>query len=58
MAPTELNTLLNALRDRDIGLGEDDVAWAFEDKTAKESASAWVNEYLQSSTLLTKDELA
>ena len=50
MAPTELETLLQALRERDIDLGADDVAWAFEDKTAKEGASAWVNQYLQPST--------
>ncbi|EME44294.1 hypothetical protein DOTSEDRAFT_172437 [Dothistroma septosporum NZE10] len=57
MAAKELGTLLNALRDRDINLGEDDVAWAFEDKSAQDSASDWVNQYLQPSTLLTKDEL-
>lgn len=54
----ELKTLLRVLEERDIPLGEVDVAWAFASTKTKGSASSWVQEFLQPSTLLTKDELA
>lgn len=54
----ELKTLLRVLEERDLPFGADDVAWAFESSKTKESASSWVKEFLQPSTLLTKDELA
>lgn len=54
----ELKTLLRVLEERDISLGADDVAWAFESSKTRDSASSWVQEFLQPSILLTKDELA
>jgi hypothetical protein len=52
-----LSNILSILEERDIALGRDDVAWAFERPETKESLTAWVNEYLTPETLLTKDEL-
>jgi hypothetical protein len=59
MAPgsDELYTLLRVLKERGIALGEDDVAWAFESESNRAQAAAWVQKYLQPSTLLSKDEL-
>ncbi|KAK4499020.1 hypothetical protein PRZ48_009532 [Zasmidium cellare] len=57
MAPTELETLLHALSERDIPLNEDDVAWAFETAGTRDKAASWVKQHLHTTTLLTKDEL-
>jgi hypothetical protein len=57
MASSDLAALLTALRDRDIPLGKDDIAWASENQKSRLKASTWVQEYLQPATLLTKDEL-
>lgn len=57
MAPTELQHLLQVLNDRDIGLGHDDVAWAFQSWGTQNEAKGWVQEYLTPPTLLTKEEL-
>ncbi|KAF7198276.1 hypothetical protein HII31_00015 [Pseudocercospora fuligena] len=58
MALTEMRDLIQALSDRNIDLGEDDVAWAFEGSKTRKNATQWVQEYLQPATLLTKEELA
>ncbi|CAK4033213.1 Hypothetical predicted protein [Lecanosticta acicola] len=52
-----MEALIRALRNRDIPLNEDDVAWAFEGTQTRRDASKWVQQYLRPSTLLTKDEL-
>lgn len=57
MASKEYEHLLEVLQSRDIALGVDDVAWAFADSPTRDKAETWIRKYLQSSTLLTKDEL-
>ena len=52
-----LKTLIDALRDHDIPLGRDDVQWAFESAKTGDDMTAWVEEYLNQSTLLSKEEL-
>lgn len=52
-----LERLLVVLNDRDISLGRDDVAWAFESAKTGNEARAWVDKYLGEETLLTRDEL-
>ncbi|EKG15579.1 hypothetical protein MPH_07245 [Macrophomina phaseolina MS6] len=52
-----LNHLLTVLRDRRVPLTRDDVQWAFESAKTQNDAVAWVNEYLGSNTLLSKEEL-
>lgn len=49
--------LLSALYKRGIDLGTDDVNWAFESQKTKTDLSTWIREHLDSSTLLTRDEL-
>lgn len=51
--------LLNVLEERglDASLDLDKVLAAFEDEDIKRDAAAWVNEYLNEDTLLTKEEL-
>lgn len=49
--------LLSALYKRGIDLGPDDVDWAFASPKTKAELTAWIVEYLDSSTLLTRDEL-
>ncbi|KAE9973974.1 hypothetical protein BLS_003326 [Venturia inaequalis] len=49
--------LLSALYKRGIDLGPDDVNWAFESQKTNAELTAWIREYLDSSTLLTRDEL-
>jgi hypothetical protein len=49
--------LLSALYKRGIDLGTDDVNWAFESQKTKSELLTWIREYLDSSTLLTRDEL-
>jgi hypothetical protein len=50
--------LLNVLKERGIGLGSDDIAWAFASSKTRDQAIAWVKEYCQDATLLTANELA
>ncbi|CAK1363178.1 unnamed protein product [Cercospora beticola] len=57
MSTPELRYLLRVLQDRNIPLGEKEIAWAFEDNRTRGKAASWVKEYLGSSTLLSKDEL-
>lgn len=52
-----LQHLLAVLRERDIPFGRDDVRWAFESPDTKETVEKWVEEYLGSDTLLSKEEL-
>jgi hypothetical protein len=49
--------LLNVLEERDLNVDLDKVLAAFEDADTKKEAAAWVNEYLNESTLLTREEL-
>lgn len=56
MPSDELYTLLHALEERNISLGSDDVAWAFESARTKDDAEAWVREYLKPACLLTSEE--
>lgn len=52
-----LRRLLDVLRQRDVPLGRDDVGWAFESAKTKDDIVAWVDQNLNNSTLLSKDEL-
>jgi hypothetical protein len=49
--------LLNVLEERELHVDLDKVLAVFEDGDTKRDAAAWVNEYLNSETLLTKEEL-
>ena len=49
--------LLDVLRQRDIPIGRDDVGWAFESAKTRDDIVRWVEEHLNNSTLLSKDEL-
>lgn len=49
--------LLNVLEERDLNVDLDKVLAVFEDSDTKRDAAAWVNEYLNPETLLTKEEL-
>ncbi|OMP87211.1 hypothetical protein BK809_0007297 [Diplodia seriata] len=53
-----LTRLLTILRERRIPLTRDDVQWAFDSVKTQNDAVSWVDEYLQSETLLSKEELA
>lgn len=55
MSSPGLQQLLRVLSDRD--LGHHDVAQAFESQTSRSGIEQWANEYLNSETLLTKEEL-
>lgn len=52
-----LKRLLNVLAERDIELGHDDLAWLFESPQTKSDMIAWVTEYLNPDTLLSREEL-
>ena len=58
MASPELQRLLRVLDEREIGLGQDDVAWAFESSETRDAITSWTSEYLSPVTLLTSEELA
>jgi len=49
--------LLNVLEERELNIDLDNVLAVFEDAGTKKEAATWVNEYLNSETLLTKEEL-
>ena len=49
--------LLNVLEERELDVDLDKVLAAFEDEHSRKEAAAWVNEYLNEGTLLTKGEL-
>ncbi|KAK5133818.1 hypothetical protein LTR08_007248 [Meristemomyces frigidus] len=55
-APHGLRHLIRVLDERDVRLGHDDVAWAFEGSTRSE-IETWVQEYLSPASLLTHEEL-
>ena len=57
MARDSLRTLLDSLAQRDLALGPDDVKWALESPQTKDSTIAYVTEYLNPETLLSKEEL-
>ncbi len=56
-ALSELGHLLRVLDERDIPLGQDDVAWAFDHQETNSEIASWVQEYIYPPTLLTKEEL-
>lgn len=49
--------LLNVIEERELNVDLDKVLAAFEDGSLSRDAAAWVNEYLNEGTLLTKEEL-
>jgi hypothetical protein len=49
--------LLNVLEERGLDVDLDKILLGFEDEDTKTDAAAWVEEYLQEDTLLTKEEL-
>ena len=49
--------LLNVLEERDLSVDLDKILAVFESDETKTAAAAWVNEYLNEETLLTKEEL-
>ncbi|KAK3068403.1 hypothetical protein LTS18_000677, partial [Coniosporium uncinatum] len=51
-----MEQLLTVLRDREIPLDRNDVQWAFKSSTARDEATAWTQEYLQTASLLSKNE--
>ncbi|WPG99389.1 Hypothetical protein R9X50_00220300 [Acrodontium crateriforme] len=57
MPSNELLDLLQVLKERDIALTRDDVAWAFESSRTEKETRAWVREYLAEPCLLSKEEL-
>lgn len=54
---TAVERLLTALREHETGLSKDDVLWAFESVKTRDEATAWVEEYINQPTLLSKEEL-
>jgi len=56
-ANTSLKRLIHVLSERDIGLGKDDLDWLFESPETRDDMVAWVNEYLNEHTLLSREEL-
>jgi hypothetical protein len=57
MAAKELFQLLRILDERDIPLGRDDIAWAFDAASTREQVQTWVKQHLTPASLLTKEEL-
>lgn len=49
--------LLNVLEERGLDVDLDKILLGFEDEGTKGEAAAWVHEYLNEETLLTKEEL-
>ena len=49
--------LLNVLEERGLNVDLDKILLGFENGETKQQAAAWVDEYLQEDTLLTKEEL-
>ena len=49
--------LLNVLEERGLDVDLDNILLGFEDEHTKGEAAAWVHEYLNEQTLLTKEEL-
>lgn len=52
-----LETLLTTLKDHDSDINRNDVAWAFESHQTRDAITGWVGEYLNSDTLLSREEL-
>jgi hypothetical protein len=53
----ELEHLLRVLDGRGLGLGHDDVAWAFDSPNTNGAITSWVQEYLSSATILSREEV-
>ena len=56
MAIPELERLVRALDEHQVGLSRDDVGWAFESSQTKDTIEKWVREYLSPATLLRREE--
>ena len=51
-----MDRLLTVLRERDTGLDVEDVKWAFDSSKTRDEITLWVDEYLNTSTLLSQNE--
>jgi predicted HAD superfamily phosphohydrolase YqeG len=49
--------LLNVLEERGLDVDLDNILLGFEEEETRADAAAWVHEYLNEETLLTKEEL-
>jgi hypothetical protein len=58
MSNPSLNYLLEILRDHDVSYNRDAIKTAFEDPENQAAIQAWMDEYLGSETLLTREEAA
>ncbi|KAK4548150.1 hypothetical protein LTR36_010019 [Oleoguttula mirabilis] len=56
VASPDLQHLLRVLKERDVSLAQDDVAWAF-GNTTRHEIEPWIQEHLSPASLLTKEEL-
>jgi hypothetical protein len=56
MSNPSLDSVLEILRDRDVSYDRDAIKSAFEDPEGQTAIQAWIEEYLGSETLLTKEE--
>ena len=53
-----LNSLLKVLRDRDIPYDRESIKSAFDNPENQSTILAWMQEFLSSETILTKEEVA
>lgn len=53
-----LNSLLKVLRDRDIPYDRESIKSAFDNPESQSTILAWMQEFLSSETMLTKEEVA
>jgi hypothetical protein len=58
MAEDSYQILLTILRDRDVPYDREAIKAAFNDPESQTAIQAWIQEYLTSETLLTRDEAA
>ena len=58
MSNPSLNSLLEILRDHDVRFDRDAIKSAFEDPESQTVIQGWMEEYLGSETLLTREEAA
>jgi hypothetical protein len=58
MAENSYQNLLTILRDRDVPYDRDAIKAAFNDPDSQTAIQAWIQEYLNPETLLTRDEAA
>lgn len=51
-------TLISALKERDISVKRGEIEAAFSDEASKAESAKWVSEHVNYNTLLTREELA